>query len=386
VIFGGVVASVVLCSIASAVVIINAYVLLLNFVHPDRIRRATTMLHLMAAAMFYIGFYLATSDTPSLLQGLSFEDLPWLWANPAAWFAAWIPVIAGTAGRTEVLAAAGALTITVACVPLAAGRLSLDYSRRLGEMAATSESTPGRRSFAWTLPGFRRHEGRAVTVLVRAQFRYDQRFRLAILAVLPMLFFYLLLGLDRGALADPFDPGRSRGGVPIYMAVVFMPMTLHGALHMTESWRAAWIFFATPASASRLVIAAKNYAAVYFLGGYLALLAAVWSYFYDRVWHAVVHAAAIGMLAHLLLQGAVMISPHLPFATEPRKSEQSSRLFGLFFVGATLAAMAGEGLPFVYARPRLAAIVFGSLIAGTVAMEILLRRRVEKAIGKLEFV
>ena len=35
-------------------------------------------------------------------------------------------------------------------------------------------------------------------------------------------------------------------------------------------------FFATPASAARLIVAAKNIVAVWFLGGYLLLLAAIW--------------------------------------------------------------------------------------------------------------
>ena len=95
-----------------------------------------------------------------------------------------------------------------------------------------------------------------------------------------MILFYLLLGLRQGALVDPFTGGMSSAaGAPMYMAVVFMPMTLHAALQYSDGWRAAWIFFATPSSAARLILAAKNFVAVWFLGGYLLLLAAIWSFY-----------------------------------------------------------------------------------------------------------
>ena len=106
---------------------------------------------------------------------------------------------------------------------------------------------------------------------------------------------------------------------------------------VSESWRAAWIFFASPASHARIVVAAKNFITVYFLGAYLLVLAAFWSYFFDRIWHAVVHALFAGLLAHLLLQLMVMVKPTLPFAAEPRKAERSAGMFGLFFVGSIAA-------------------------------------------------
>src|SRR4026209_772534 len=104
------------------------------------------------------------------------------------------------------------------------------------------------------------------------------------------------------------------------MAVVFIPMTLHAALTVSESWRAAWIFFSTPASHARIVVAAKNFVALYFLGGYVVVLAAFWGSFSDAVWHAGVPALFPGLLAHLLLQLNVIVKPALPFAAEPRKA------------------------------------------------------------------
>jgi hypothetical protein len=209
---------------------------------------------------------------------------------------------------------------------------------------------------------------------------------MAILGIIPLILFYLLLGLNQGALADPFSPdARSSAGVPLYMAVVFMPMTLHASLHYSDSWRAAWIFFATPASAARLIVAAKNIVTVWFLGGYLLLLAAIWSYYYDRIWHAFFHAAVIGLLAHMLLQITVMLRPSLPFAAEPRKVERSARLYSVLFFGSMIAAIIPIFLPYVYGSAWLTAVVVALMVAITAALEYTLRLRVAEAIGDLEF-
>lgn len=103
-------------------------------------------------------------------------------------FAAFVRLAAGSASWPVWAAAGAAVLLTAACIPLAAGRLSLDYAQRLGETMAIAE-TPRRRA-GLRVPGFRRAEGRAVAVLVAAQFRYDQKFRMAILGIIPLIFFY----------------------------------------------------------------------------------------------------------------------------------------------------------------------------------------------------
>jgi hypothetical protein len=377
-------AAVILCNVSATIVIITVYAMMLTLVHPHRLRRALSYLQLVSMMGFYVAYYLSMEGfRSSFLFRLSFNDRPWMWINPASWFAAFIRLAAGDVPATVWMASGLAIAISIGCVPLAAGRLSLEYAQQLAETTVAGEP-PARRRFR--MPGFGRAESRAVALLVSAQFRFDQRFRMAILGIVPLILFYLLLGLNQGALADPFSAdAQSSAGVPLYMAVVFMPMTLHASLHYSDSWRAAWIFFATPASAARLIVAAKNIVTVWFLGSYLLLLAAIWSYYYERVWHAFFHAAVIGLLAHMLLQITVMIRPSLPFAAEPRKVERSARLYGVLFFGSLIAAIIPTFLPFVYVSSSLTAVVVALMIAITAALEYTLRLRVTEAIGDLEF-
>ena len=261
--------------------------------------------------------------------------------------------------------------------------IRIDSARRIGEMNAAAE--PGRKRRSLRLPGFRRGAARAVALLVRAQFRFDNRFRMAILSILPLTGFYLLLGSNNGALQDPFSGPLHASGPGVFFAIVFIPLTLHGALSISESWRAAWIFFATPASHARIVIAAKNFVTVYFLGSYLLVLTGFWSYFFDRLWHAAVHALFAGLLAHVLLQLTVIARPVLPFAAEPRKAQRSFNTFGVILVGSFAAGIVPFVLPLVYQQVfvTIGALIF--MLAVTAALEYALYLRVTEAIGDLEF-
>jgi hypothetical protein len=377
------VAAVLLCDLCGAVLVINGYVLLLRWIHPSRLQRATSYLQLVGATSFYLLYYFMTRTFQgAMLDRLDFAASPWLWSFPTTWFAAWV-VVAEGATAAAWLAAGAACVVVIACLPLAAGRLSLDYARRLGELTAEGEAARAPRS-GW-LPGFRRGEARAVALLVRAQFRFDQRFRMGVLGILPLTGFYLLLGLDGGALQDPFVSGTAASGPGVFMAVVFIPMTLHAALTASESWRAAWIFFASPASHARIVVAAKNFVAMYFVGAYVLVLGALWSYFFERIWHAAVHALIAGLLAHLLLQLHVIVKPALPFAAEPRKAERSATLFGIILLGSIAAGVAPSVLSVVYRSMLATATVLALLVATTAGVEYALRLRVDEAIGVLEF-
>jgi len=377
------IAAVVLCNLSTATIVINGYVTLLRWVHPARLRRAMSYLQLGGAMAFYVIYYLATQIfRGTALDTVDLAASPWLWAIPTTWYGALVGVAGGARGPVWV-AAGAALALTALCVPLAAGRLSLDYSRRIGEMSAVAEGP--RKSWSPRLPGFRRGEARAIALLVRAQFRFDPRFRLGVLGILPLTIFYLLLGIHDGALEDPFVAGSRHGGPGVFMAVAFIPMTLHAALTVSESWRAAWIFYATPASPRRIVVAAKNFVAVYFLGGYVLVLTAIWGYAFERVWHAAVHALFAGLLAHLLLQLTVIVNPGLPFAAEPRKAERSAAMFAIIAVGAVAAGVCPLILPQLYQSGALTAGALAAIVAATFAIEVAMRMRVDEAVGELEF-
>ena len=111
----------------------------------------------------------------------------------------------------------------------------------------------------------------------------------------------------------------------------------------------------------------------------------MWSWYFDRVWHALVHALFAGLLAHLLLQLTVIAKPALPFATEPRKGERSSMLFAVILVGSMIAGVFPFALSLVYRSTAVTAGALLLMVGLTAAIEYALRLRVVEAIGDLEF-
>ena len=196
------------------------------------------------------------------------------------------------------------------------GPIAADYGDRLGQLAAatTTPATPPspRRAFLFT-----RDEPRAVALLVRAQFRYDMRVRLGVLSLVPLTLLYMYIGARDGATADPFVRGPSNQFDLMLYAVLLFPSILVQQLAGSDAYRAAWIYFATPADRAALVVATKDVVIALFLVPYGIFLVAALSWRFGHPGHAVVHTGFLLLLGLLALQSAVLVSPRLPFATPP---------------------------------------------------------------------
>src|SRR5262249_25664432 len=110
-----------------------------------------------------------------------------------------------------------------------------------------------------------------------------------------------------------------------------------------------------------------------------------WSFFFDRAWHAAVHALFLGALAHLMLQFAVIARPTLPFAAEPQKAQRSATIFMLFLFGGLAAAAFPWVLSLAYESAASTVGLALARAAVTVAVEVALPLRGAEVIGELEF-
>ena len=384
--FAGAIVAAVLASCTGASLAIGACVALMTRVHPSRLVPAISMVHLLGSAIPLVGYLIVMRGfQDAVLRDFSIGDYAWVWYIPATWYAAIVPLAGGIADTREVVAAAAAFGTTVITIVFGSGGLSLDSAARLVEATTTTPTERAARRWPDGLPGFRSGEGYAVATLVRAQFSHDLRFRLAILGVVPLTVFYMFLGWESGAGSDPFVHQSSRSSAPIYMGIAFIPMVLHSALQYSDSWRAAWLFWASPSDHGRLVLAAKNFVSVVFIGAYAVLLGVLWSFVFDRIWHAFVHAAILGGLAHILLQTAVITNPALPFTKEPKRGEQSSRIFGLLFVSIVTTSLTPFVLPLIYQRLWSTVALVAAMAAVSVLLERIAHRRARSVMQALEW-
>ena len=251
-------ALVMLSAVFASLTIVFSYAWVLRAVGPDRLKRALTYLQLGASFAIYGGYMLPSLLFDTVKPGsIALPESPWLLLYPPFWFASYIAIGAGTAGMREVAGAALSAICIIAAVFAIGNRVSLDYADRLGGLMASAARVKARRA---RRPWFvRSGETRAMTLLIRAQFRHDQAFRTQILALVPIVFIYFLMALREGSLPDPFTAASfdSMGWTFIGMTVLLLAGLFQGALPRSDAYKASWIYFAAPVERSRVVRATK---------------------------------------------------------------------------------------------------------------------------------
>ena len=267
------------------------------------------------------------------------------------------------------------------------GRLSLDYSERLGAMTVAARAKAARaaegrrRGGLWFATG----EARAVALLVRSQFRHDQRFRMGVLGLLPFTLLYMLMGIRSGAVADPFSATRTMQGWPMTMAVLASPAMLRMLLTRSDAFRASWIFFTCPSDRMRIARSSKDVLVVFFLVPYLLLVAAVYSYVVGNIAHVLIHVAFLGLLAHLVLQIGLLLDPALPFSKPMQKGRSTSLFFGFTLVTILVSLFIQFYASTMYSSLTLTVgAVVGIVLVGVV-IDWLTRARVQRQAQLLEF-
>ena len=374
-------------SLATAFAMLLAYAWMLRLVGPDALKRALSYVQLAMSFLVYGGYFLvARAAAPSVASSLTLTKSPWLLLYPATWFGSYLELAAGKTGPLEILPAAASVAALAALAAGLGGRLSLEYSARLG--ALTTAARPPRRAGAsaerggwWFVTG----EARAVALLVRSQFANDQRFRMGVLGILPMTVIYLFIGLRDGTVRDPFLAAARGGPSPVTMVLIMFPSLLKLHLTRSEAFRASWIFFASPADRVKIVRACKDVLVAFFLAPYVALLVAIYTYMVGNLWHVVVHLALQGLLGYLVLQVAMLIDPALPFSKPARKGGNSVVMIVFLAMMAALSAVLNAFSAPLYGSVAATAGVFGGIVLAGLVVDRLTRARVERQTASLEF-
>jgi hypothetical protein len=383
-------ATVLVTAVAATLTIVAAYAGLLNLIGPARLARFLSYTQLVASATIYFGLAgFSQSSLRRLLNGVHLARDPWVLLYPGIWFGSYLELGAGHADGFVLGAALTSVVAMVALIWALAGKLSLAYSERLAAIATTSAArhAVGPRSRR-RLPFFARGEARAIALLVGSQFRHDNRFRLGVLTFVPLTLFYLYTGTREGPIADPFVVGHGSAGTTMFLQVVlyFLPASLKQLVTASDAYRASWIFHATPADRTRLVLAARNVISIFVVGPYLVCLGIFFAWSFGSVLHAALHVVFLGLMSQIVFQVIVLMDPRLPFADPPNRSRDSGALFGVMTVtmfGGIALYWAVTGL--VYPSPRLTAVTLGTLLTTVWGLDRLTRVRIAATVDDLAY-
>ena len=370
-------------AVAATAGIVTIYGWLIRVIAPARLTRilasAGAVLSLALTAGFTLGLYaMVEHDRPfDFLKTTLPRDLRTYWF-PGSWFASYVTVAHGTAGRAD-LAAAVASGIALALFASAlTGRMSLDYAARVN--ALSTMGTSQRRPWFERALFFRRGEARAVGILIASHLRSDSRFQLAVASNAVM---GIVIVLGPSGFRLPVDPflvsGHERvGGLTMPLAaLVMVPMQVYQTIATSVAHEASWLYFTTPADRARIVTSARDAIAVYVLGPLLLLLCAFYVYAFGHVGHAAVHCVFLGLLAYMSLQLAVLIAPRLPFSLPMLPQRHSpfpiGTMFLLILVMMPLSLLLQH---FAYRTRFTMPLVLCLLVGASFGINVVTRRRI----------
>jgi hypothetical protein len=375
-------------STATTLAIALGYSTVLRAVGPDAIERVLSYVQMVMSFAVYGGQFLISGVLTTARPGTwSLPDSRLIFLYPGIWFGSYLELASGRTSASAIACAAASVVAVALMASRLGGRLSLQYSKTLGAMTVVARARAAASAETRTRPGlwFTSGEARAVALLVRSQFRHDHRFRMGVLGLLPFTLLYMVMGVRNGAIADPFAATRTMQAWPLTMAVLASPTMLRMLLTRSDAFRASWIFFTCPSDRMKIARSSKNVLVVFFLIPYLLVVSAIYGYVVGNVAHVLVHVAFLGLLAHLVLQIALLLDPALPFS----RPMQQTRVTG-FFLGFTLVTILGSlFVQFFSARIYNSAVSTVAAVAVIVvigfAIDLITRARVQRQAQLLEF-
>jgi hypothetical protein len=233
----------------------------------------------------------------------------------------------------------------------------------------------------------RSDESRATFQMLRAQFRYDSKFRMQLLASFAPTFIYLIVAIVLGGMVDPFSSnlrGIVRSNMFYFMAM-FMPLVSMQSISQSENFKAAWLFFVSPIDRAKLLLAVRNAILVSIILPYSIMMVAIFSYYMPFV-HAVSHALVIVAIAGLVFQCYMMLNPKMPFAQQRRANRGGFAMTA----GISLLGLLAMGLFFlvIYFGYRSQARfwpIFALIVTISIALERVVHSRVRKKLEREEF-
>lgn len=358
-----------LLTVSIVLALVGVYGTLIRRIGPRRLGRSMAYAQVLMTLVYVLPLLLLNVGEQGLQSPQAPELGGWLLALPLAWFAGLVPLFHGELQYPELLAAGLAVATVSLLAWYARDKMSLSSAQKLAAAIDADPPPPGRsgrRRLAGLLPA--RLE--VAALLIRGQFRHDNRFRMSIFAMLPLLAVYAIMALRIPGTVDPFVAGaNSFSLVGIHMAVFLAPVIMLEELYRADSYRAGWVFFSTPMDRARLAADARHCVTLFFFLPYLALAGLVLFFLFETAWHVLPHLFVLGCLGVFGMQLSQFMVPRLPFSMAPGRKRHGVLLFGFAFFFAVIGSLLGSYLKFAYARPPWAIGTIAGLLLGVTLME-----------------
>lgn len=381
--------------IATALLFVMFYTLMLRLGNRERMHRYLGYLQLLMTFVIFGGYIFLPDLAKSILTlSKSGFDSTFLYLLPPGWFAAWPAMLSGPISTPQIWAAIAGGVSLIALYFLGNSRLSFQYAQTLNETVEQQESKTEIRQSSGVvsrlLHSFAYPEDRVVWQLMRKQFKYDNRYKLSVLMVIPLTLLYVYMGLKDGqVLVDPFTAAAAISKVDsnftVYMALAFIPsMVIFGATY-SASYQASWIYYTSPADRTRLVLASNRFATVFFCIPYLVFMCALMTYFFGSMLHAILHGIVLFLVLLALVNLIALLAPRFPFSLPMKSGQRMGVMMITMFIPMVTIIVGME----ILARTGYGGVIgYGTIVFVLILLALLLshlqRRMIPRRLAKQE--
>ncbi len=376
-------------------VFVVLYTLILKIVNRETMQRVSGYAQLIMICLFYFGFFAAPHMMAKGSTGFFNKlDSNWLYLAPPAWFSAIAKLPAGGITIVNLCAAFFGIAVLFMFFRASISRLSLRYARTLSTTVAQQEQLQVKKKQGLITRlafAFSNYEDRAVWRLIRKQFKYDNRFKMSILTIIPLTGFYVYMGIKSGnTTIDPFailsGVNTGKPNFLLYFAVSILPFMVTVNTSFSVSYKSAWVFFTSPADRTRIVLSSARFALTCFCLPFTILMAGLFTWFFGNYMHALLHSLFIFVLLMILTKIMVLIYPRVPFSQPMQKGQSSANMLLMIFI-----AMPVTMIPMVFVSKVGYGGYHGYMIYLFIALIInfilhwILKKTIPKRVAKLEF-
>lgn len=317
------------------------YTMLLKIINREAMQRVAGYAQLVLISLVYFcWFALPRLFSKNAFGMLKDFDASWIYLAPPAWFGALAKLPAGGITAYDIYASLAGIIVLLIFFRAGLSRLSLGYAQTLSSTVAQQDKMYQKKKqglISKLTLAISNSEDRAVWKLIQKQFKYDNRFKMSILTIIPLTAFYVYMGISSGkTIADPFVISfHTHTGGPnilLYMAVAMLPFMITINTAFSDSYQSAWVFFTSPADRTRIVLSSARFALYYFCFPFTILLLFLFSWFFKNYFHALLHCILIFVILMIMTKVMVLLYPRIPFSQIYKKGSSSVSFIMMFIV------------------------------------------------------
>ncbi len=381
--------------LATAALVVLVYSAALKVFDYNRFTRAITYVHSLATLFIVLGYVLLPRFLAEDVTLSSVSRGPWIYAAPPAWYAGAVELGTGIDGGQSALLTLLAAVSAAALIGAAMNTISLEYSRRISELATASEKSVKevarkRRSFGELgLKLCRSDEERAGYQLMRRYMTRDRKLRARVYPAFGLPLAVYIFGLLTDGLGDPFaNPRPDTGGFPAQMLLalysVFITVFFTTAISQSDHWEASWIFYASPLDdRAGIIVGARKLIIWRYLAPFFVVLFVLLA-FPMPVAKAALFVLLTALLAFIAFALLSFASPHLPLSQAIEKARQARQIGLVMLLGLSFALFAAI-VELVREIPAAGVYVVAWLLIVAGLCEFAIRRHLKRRLAGEEF-